>query len=176
MFFLTTNHSFYSSWSTTYSTFGNQRSNSHGLKMAGGLPGLGIMVPTWLVGKFTIELDAFRTFGNSMFWGFPSHVWNLKCFANLVRFSHVFLGGSMKGDFFISIKNRAIYLYEWELHIFISWRWWAKSGSRWSRLFRAVTKVYRSPCRNWKLNRFFSVGFKPWLKTSKFCQVKIMFF
>ena len=24
--------------------------------MAGGLPGLGIMVPTWLVGKFTIEL------------------------------------------------------------------------------------------------------------------------
>ena len=93
--------------------------------MAGGLPGLGIMVPTWLVGKFTIELDAFRTFGSSMFWGFPSHVWNLKCFANLVRFSHVFLGGSMKGMFFISIKNRAIYLFEWELHIFISWRWWA---------------------------------------------------
>jgi hypothetical protein len=39
--------------------------------MAGGLPGLGIMVPTWLVGKFTIELDAFRTFGNSMFGDFP---------------------------------------------------------------------------------------------------------
>ena len=31
----------------------------------------------------------------------------------------------MKGIFFISIKNRAIYLFEWELHIFISWRWWA---------------------------------------------------